>query len=280
MQEAEQRTLRGVELLAIAPLDIPLGRVDHGRMVGELQRDALQRDGYVRLDDMLDAADVKHARDELHRILADTPYGRDDFEGHNTKRVYALFRKTRALDVMATHPTILAILDDVLGQYQLSAPTAINIGPGEGQQPLHPDDAIYPIPRPHPELVVNIMWPLVDFTEANGATRIIPGSHEWVDRIPAPDTPTIAAEAPAGSALVYLGNVWHAGGANHTDEDRLGVVMHYARAWLRPVENHTLVVPPDVARTLSPRLQELLGYNIASPFIGYVDGRHPRKLLA
>src|SRR5262249_18480277 len=180
----------------------------------------------------------------------------------------------------ATHPSIRGFLDNVLGESQLSAPTAINIGPGEKAQPLHPDDAIYPIPRPHPELVVNVMWPLVDFTEANGATRIIPGSQNWVEKFPGPDEPTIAVEAPAGSALVYLGNVWHGGGANTTGQDRLGVVLHYARAWLRPVENHVLVVPPDVARDLPCRLTELLGYNIASPFIGYVDGRHPRKLLS
>jgi ectoine hydroxylase-related dioxygenase (phytanoyl-CoA dioxygenase family) len=239
----------------------------------------LQRDGYVLLEDVLDPADVKHARDELDRILVDTPYGRGDFEGRKTRRVYALFGKTRALDVMATHPTILALLDEVLGEYHLSAPTAIDIGPGERSQPLHPDDATYPIPRPHPELVVNIMWPLQEFTEANGTTRIVPGSHTWVDRFPGPDTDTVSVEMPAGAALVYLGSVWHGGGANTTDEPRLGVVMHYSRAWLRPVENHVLVVPPDVARTLPERLQELLGYNIAEPFIGYVDGRHPKKLL-
>jgi ectoine hydroxylase-related dioxygenase (phytanoyl-CoA dioxygenase family) len=87
-------------------------------------------------------------------------------------------------------------------------------------------------------------------------------------------------EVKGGSALLYLGSVWHGGGANRTDRPRLGVVLHYAVGWLRPVENHTLVVPPTVARTLSPRLQELLGYNIYPPFIGYVDGRHPAKLLA
>jgi ectoine hydroxylase-related dioxygenase (phytanoyl-CoA dioxygenase family) len=240
----------------------------------------LQQDGYLLIENAIDPATVAHARDELRRLLDDTPYGRGEFEGYKTKRIYALFGKTRALDDLATHPRILDILDDVLGEYQLSAPTAINIGPGEKAQPLHPDDAIYPIPRPHPELVVNVMWPLVDFTEANGATRIIPGSQYWVEKFPGPDEPTIAVEAPAGSALVYLGNVWHGGGANTTGQDRLGVVLHYARAWLRPVENHVLVVPPDVARDLPCRLTELLGYNIASPFIGYVDGRHPRKLLS
>jgi ectoine hydroxylase-related dioxygenase (phytanoyl-CoA dioxygenase family) len=144
---------------------------------------------------------------------------------------------------------------------------------------LHPDDAIYPIPRPHAELVVNIMWPFVDFTEANGGTRVIPGSHTWVQQLPNDNTPPITIEVSAGSALVYLGNVWHGGGANSTESPRLGVVLHYARSWLRPVETHLLVVPRDVAATLPERLQELLGYNIAYPFIGYVDGRHPRKTL-
>ncbi len=242
--------------------------------------EGLQRDGYVLLPGLLDDATLARARIDLGAILEDTPTGRDDFEGRRTKRAYALFAKTRALDPLAMHPTILALLDAVLGEYQLSAPTAIEIGPGEGRQPLHPDDAIYPIPRPHAELVVNIMWPLVDFTEANGATRIARGSHTWVDQLPTPDTPTVAIEMPAGSALVYLGSVWHGGGANTTERSRLGVVMHYARAWLRPVENHVLVVPPDEAAALPERLQELLGYNICSPFIGYVDGRHPKKLLA
>ena len=239
----------------------------------------LDRLGYVEIPDAITPDQVAAARTDLERILASTPYGRDDFEGHRTQRIYALFAKTRTLDTLATHPTVLAVLDRVLGSYQLSAPTGIAIGPGETAQPLHPDDAIYPLPRPHPELVVNVMWPLEAFTAANGATRIIPGSHRWVDEIPAPDAATTCVEMPAGTALVYLGNVWHGGGANRTDRVRLGVVLHYAAGWLRPVENHVLVVPPDVARDLTPRLQELLGYNIHPPFIGYVDGRHPRKLL-
>ena len=239
----------------------------------------LDRVGYVELPAAITTDQVAAARADLERILATTPYGRDDFEGHSTQRVYALFGKTRTLDALATHPTVLAILDRVLGNYQLSAPTGIAIGPGETEQPLHPDDAIYPLPRPHPELVVNVMWPLEEFTEANGATRIIPGSHRWIDRYPGPDVETTCVEMPAGTALVYLGNVWHGGGANRTDRIRLGVVLHYAVGWLRPVENHVLAVPPEVARDLPPRLQELLGYNIHPPFIGYVDGRHPRKVL-
>ncbi len=239
----------------------------------------LGRDGYATVPSAIEPEQVAAARADLEAILARTPCGRDDFEGRRTQRVYALFAKTRTLDALAIHPVVLAVLDRVLGQYQLSAPAGIAIGPGETAQPLHPDDAIYPLPRPHAELVVNVMWPLEDFTEANGATRIVPGSHRWIDERPDANTSTVGVEMPAGTALLYLGSVWHGGGANGTDRTRLGVVLHYATAWLRPVENHVLAVPPQIASTLPARLQELLGYNIYPPFIGYVDGRHPRKLL-
>jgi ectoine hydroxylase-related dioxygenase (phytanoyl-CoA dioxygenase family) len=247
-------------------------------MVENLVRD-LDRDGYALLPDAARPAAVAAAREDLEAILTRTPTGRDAFEGRRTRRVYALFAKTRTLDGFATHPAVLAVLDQVLGHYQLSAPAGIAIGPGEADQPLHPDDAIYPWPRPHPELVVNVMWPLEDFTAENGATRVVAGSHRWVDEQPGPATPTTAVEMPAGTALLYRGSLWHGGGANRTDRVRLGVVLHYAASWLRPVENHVLAVPPDQARDLPPRLQELLGYNVCPPFIGYVDGRHPRKLL-
>ena len=238
----------------------------------------LSEQGYATIPDAIDAEQLAWARTDLAAALAHTPSGRDDFEGRRTQRVYALFAKTRSLDALATHPVVLGVLDQVLGHYELSAPAGIAIGPGQAAQPLHPDDAIYPIPRPHGELVVNVMWPLEDFTEENGGTRIVPGSHRW-EEAPGPDTPTVGIAMPAGTALVYLGSVWHGGGANTTDQPRVGVVLHYAVGWLRPVENHTLAVPPAVAKTLSPRMQELLGYNIYPPFIGYVDGRHPSKLL-
>jgi ectoine hydroxylase-related dioxygenase (phytanoyl-CoA dioxygenase family) len=240
---------------------------------------ALAADGYARIDGLLNDDTVHHARADLTRIAADTPTGRDDFEGANTRRVYALFAKTRSMDAAAVHPVVLAVLDQVLGHYQLSAPTGIAVGAGAAAQPLHPDDAIYPIPRPHAELVVNVMWPLDEFTAANGATRMVPGSHRWVDERPDAQTPTVAAEMHPGAALLYLGSLWHGAGANRTARTRLGVVLHYAVSWLRPVESHLLAVPPTMARTLPVRLQELLGYNVAPPFLGYVDGRHPRRLL-
>jgi Phytanoyl-CoA dioxygenase (PhyH) len=259
-------------------LYIPLGKVPMPASTDTIC-DQLAGEGYAVVPGMLEPDALAFARAEVAGILASTPLGRDDFEGRKTRRIYALFAKTRAFDGPATHPLILAVLDRVLRNYQLSAPAGIEIGPGEVAQPLHPDDAIYPVPRPHAELVVNVMWPLDEFTADNGATRIVRGSHHWTDRQPGPGDEVAVIEMPAGSALLYLGSLWHGGGANHTDAPRVGVVLHYSVSWLRPVENHALAVPRDVVAGLPVRLQELLGYNIGPPFIGYVDGRHPKHVL-
>jgi len=239
----------------------------------------LGRDGYAIVEGILSPDETAAARTDLRRVLASTPRGRNTFEGFSTRRVYALFAKTRLLDQAAVHPLVLGVADNVLGHYQLSAPTGIEIGPGEVAQVLHHDDGIYPLARPHDEVVLSTMWALDDFEEANGATRIVPGSHRWVDERPSSSSATIVAEMPAGSVVFYLGSVWHGGGANATPRSRLGVILEYAASWLRQQENHILAVPAEVVRGLPERLQELLGYNIRPPFMGYVDGRHPARIL-
>jgi ectoine hydroxylase-related dioxygenase (phytanoyl-CoA dioxygenase family) len=241
---------------------------------------ALEQQGYFVVEGLLTPEQVARARDELEPELAATPNGRNSFEGRRTRRVYALFGKVRSFDEPATSPLVLGVLDRVLGHYQFSAPVAIDIGPGEAAQVLHRDDNVYPLPRPHPTVVVNTMWALDDFTEANGATCLLPGSHLDPGEQPPPGSPRIVATMPAGSMMMYVGSLWHGGGANTTDRPRLGVIVEYVASWLRPQENHLLAVPADLARTLPERLQELLGYNIYPPFLGYVDGRHPRRVLA
>jgi ectoine hydroxylase-related dioxygenase (phytanoyl-CoA dioxygenase family) len=240
----------------------------------------LMEDGLVLVTGMMDPDTLRDARADLDRVLRTTRTGRNSFEGFATQRIYALFAKTRAFDAPATGPLLLGVLDEVLGPCQLSAPVGISIGPGEEAQVLHRDDSIYPVPEPHPPLVVNTMWPLEEFTEENGATRFIPGSHRWEPgRRPGPDDPVETAVMSPGSALFYLGSLWHGGGANQTSRPRLGVILEYAAGWLRPQENHCLAVPRETVRDLPERLQELLGYNIFPPFVGYVDGRHPRRVL-
>jgi ectoine hydroxylase-related dioxygenase (phytanoyl-CoA dioxygenase family) len=241
----------------------------------------LMRDGYVVVSGMMADADLEAARADLGRVLAATKTGRNAFEGFSTQRIYALFAKTRTFDRAAIHPLLLEVLDHVLGHYQLSAPVGIRIGPGEKAQVLHTDDMIYPIPRPHPPVVVNTMWPLDEFTAENGATRFIPGSHGWEPgRRPAAGDAVSTATMSPGSAMFYLGSLWHGGGENKTSRPRLGVILEYAAGWLRQQENHCLAVPRATVRQLPERLAELLGYNIYPPFVGYVDGSHPRKALA
>lgn len=240
---------------------------------------ALDRDGYAIVEGILSPDEVRAMRQDLTDILSRTPTGRNDFEGYTTRRIYALFAKTRAFDGPATHPLVLGVLDRVLGSYQLSAPVGIEISPGETAQRLHRDDGVYPVARPHTELVVNTMWALDDFTEANGATQVVPGSHRWIDQRPEAGTATVRAVMPAGSVMFFVGDVFHGGGANTAERPRLGVILEYAVGWVRPQENHILGVPKSIVRGLPVRLQELLGYNIHGTLLGNVDGRHPRKYL-
>jgi ectoine hydroxylase-related dioxygenase (phytanoyl-CoA dioxygenase family) len=240
----------------------------------------LQRDGFAIVERYLSPEVVRAKKEDLLRVLRATPTGRNDFEGFQTQRIYALFAKTRVFDATATDPLVLGVLERFLGPaFVLSAPTAINIGPGETAQNLHTDDTVYPVTRPHRELVVNTMWALDDFTEENGATHIAPGSHTWTDKRPDGQTETVRAVAPAGSVIFFLGSVYHGGGANDTQQPRLGVILEYCAGWLRPQENHILGVPKEIVRELPERLQELLGYGVHPPFLGNVDGRHPRKYL-
>jgi ectoine hydroxylase-related dioxygenase (phytanoyl-CoA dioxygenase family) len=243
--------------------------------------DALDAEGCAVVEHFLDADAVAAIIDELAPHRAATPLGRNDFEGFATRRIYALFAKVRGFDDVATHPTVLGVLDHVLGpHYQLSGPVGIDIGPGESAQGLHRDDVVYPLSWPHQQVVLNTMWALDDFTADNGATLIVPGSHRTTPSDRPDDADAVVATMPAGSVMFYVGTVWHGGGANRTEQRRLGVILEYVAGWLRAQENHVTAVPVEVARTLPPRLQELLGYNIYPPFLGYVDGRHPRRALS
>ena len=128
---------------------------------------------------------------------------------------------------------------------------------------------------------MSVMWTLDDFTESNGATQLIPGSHLWDGRLPAEDDPTaITAVMPAGSAMIWLGPVYHRGGANRSDGSRLGITIQYCQPWLRQIENMVLAVRPNVATQYSDRVQRMLGYGLyEGSFMGYVDGRDPKRLV-
>jgi ectoine hydroxylase-related dioxygenase (phytanoyl-CoA dioxygenase family) len=231
------------------------------------------------VEGVLSPAGVASVRAALDPLVAAVPTGRNAFEGHRTRRVYSLLAKTRAFDGAVLHPLVLEVADRLLGHHQLSATVAISIAPGETAQLEHYDDVLYPLPRPHDEVMLSTMWAIDDFTRANGATVMLPGSHRWTSEHPDATSERRCAEMPAGSVAFYLGSLWHGGGANATDTDRLGVTIEYIASWLRPQENHLVAVPREVVSAVPERLQELLGYNVRPPFVGYVDGRHPRHVL-
>ncbi len=162
----------------------------------------------------------------------------------------------------------------------VSSLSSIAIEPGESAQPIHADDQLIPLTKPHVPTVCNTMWALTDFTEANGATRIIPGSH-LRDHSPDFGAPydSIAAEMPAGSVLVWHGSLWHGGGANTTDERRVGIAMNYCAGWIRQQENQQLGIPREVAAGFSPRLRQLCGYGVYNGLIGHIDKHSPAEML-
>ncbi|CAM3879455.1 phytanoyl-CoA dioxygenase family protein [Smaragdicoccus niigatensis] len=238
---------------------------------------AVQRDGYVILPDLLTSTEL----DEVREAIA--PYldrrGRNNFEGHTTQRVYSVLNKTSSCDRIADHPRVLAILDRLLmPNYLLSMLQAINILPGEQRQMLHCDDSFYPLPRPRAALSAATIWAIDDFTADNGATDIIPGSHLWGHEMPA-DLDRKPVVMSAGSCVFFLGTLWHGGGANRTQGSRLALTAQYCEPWLRTQEAFALSMTKETVRRVSEDIRRMLGYSIHPPFVGQVDGMHPKRLL-
>lgn len=238
---------------------------------------ALQRDGYVVLPDLLTAQELDEIREAVAPLL--DRRGRNQFEGHTTQRVYSVLNKTRSCDRIVDHPRVLALLDRLfLPNYLLSMLQVINILPGEQAQMLHTDDSFYPLPRPRTALGAATIWAIDDFTADNGATDIIAGSHLWGDRMPQ-DGEREPVVMKAGSCVFLLGTLWHGGGANRSEHPRLALTAQYCEPWLRPQEAFTLSATRDTVRAVSEDIRRMLGYSIHPPFIGQVDGMHPKRLL-
>jgi ectoine hydroxylase-related dioxygenase (phytanoyl-CoA dioxygenase family) len=241
----------------------------------------LESEGFVVLRDVVGRDLLRRFREELGPYLATAPFGRNDFEGFHSQRLYALLAKSRTTAELVAHPAVLELVDAVLdAPCLLSAAIAINVHPGETAQLPHRDDGYCSVPLPRRPFGVSAVWAIDEFTAENGATEVLPGSHLFGNEPVAATDPRIrAVEMSPGSVVVFHGTTLHRGGANHSDGVRLGLTPQYCQPWLRQIENMALAVPPAVAATLPERVQELLGYSILPPFIGYVDGQHPRRVL-
>jgi len=253
----------------------------HGEIEPHLTR--IAEHGYTVVADAIELDLLDALTDDLARLERDlgvTPSD-NDFEGRHTVRIYNLLARSEVYRQIPVHPAVLPVVEGVLDPGCLvSSLSSIAIDPGETPQPIHADDQLIPLPKPHPPIVCNTMWALTDFTESNGATRLVPGSHR---RDHSPDYgsehDTIAAEMARGSVLVWDGALWHGGGANTTDTRRLGIAMNYCAGFIRQQENQQLGIPRHLARDFSPRLRELVGYSVYHGLIGHIDKHSPADLL-
>lgn len=269
----------------------------------EAAQDLYQTQGFVIFERVLSESFLNELDAALQDHLAADILGRNDFEGVRSNRVYALMAKGAVFAELALHPLALGFAERELGKScLLSAMLAIRLQPGESVQPWHTDDGHIEIPFPRPAYGVSAFWALDDTTEDNGATEVIPGSHLWdtpyaemqgaigddvlsrksvVDQTVDPGfhPDSVKATMPRGSLMISKGTLWHRGGANRTARSRTIITPQYCNGWARQLENQLLAVPKEIARTLPIRAQELLGYSIHPPFMGYVNGVHPNKQL-
>lgn len=184
------------------------------------------------------------------------------------------------------HPARIRPADPLVGpnchHYRINASVAMQVPKGGDNQFLHRDQWRY-LPYMHrdpngPELTMAIMVAVTEFTAENGATRYIPGSNKWpADREPQ-EQEVVQAVMPKGSAAFWLGSVYHGFGKNLTNVPRLGIIFSFGLDHLAQEENQFLAVPPEIARTLDPRAQQLLGYRM-SPSINRVDGLDSEYIL-
>ncbi|MBC8292243.1 MAG: phytanoyl-CoA dioxygenase family protein [Proteobacteria bacterium] len=245
----------------------------------------LAEDGAVVIDKLVDDASMDRLADELAPAMKASRTGPDEFSGHSTRRTGALIAHSQAARELVMNEKILATVGKVLGHatnFQLHLTQIIAIGPGGEAQPVHRDQwafDFFPFPDGY-EVQCNTIWAMTDFTEKNGATRVVPGSHRAGDGRRYELEDTVPATMQRGSVLLYTGSVYHGGGNNKSDATRCGVNITYNLAWLRQEENQYLSVPTEIARELPDDLLRVMGYARGAYALGYVGNlEDPLKAL-
>ncbi|MGB0621440.1 MAG: phytanoyl-CoA dioxygenase family protein [Myxococcota bacterium] len=242
----------------------------------------MNREHAVIVEGVLSPDCVAQVLEELEPFIAGTEPIDDDFVGKATTRTGALVTRSPASREAIAHPLVLEVANAFLSEFasniQLNLTQIMRILPGEKAQGLHRDRYLWSrsLP-PEVEPMFNCMWALTDFTEASGATRVVPGSQAWDWARSLEGVDSIPAEMPAGSVLLYSGSIVHGGGANRAGVPRVGMSITYLLSWLRQEENQYLSCPPEVARTLSSELQGLLGYTIGNGSLGYFSPSRPAQ---
>jgi len=244
--------------------------------------EAVRKDGYTIVDNAIAPDLIEALNDALTRLERDlgAKPAMNGFEGHRTVRIYNLLAHGAPFEQVPVHDHVLPVIEGVLDPGCLiSSLSSIAIDPGEVAQPIHADDMVIPLDKPHRSIVCNSMWALTDFTEANGATRLVPGSHLKPNPQYGGVYDSIPAEMAKGSVLIWDGSLWHGGGANVTGQRRTGIAMNYCAGFIRQQENQQLGLKPETVKGFAPRLQDLVGYGVYQGLIGHIDKKSPAQLL-
>jgi ectoine hydroxylase-related dioxygenase (phytanoyl-CoA dioxygenase family) len=214
---------------ALAELGVPEGTLDAAT------KKQLDRDGYAPLAGVLSDKQVAAMRARLAELMA-AEGDRAGIEVHQeagTDRLADLVNKDPVFEVCVTDPRVLACIAHVLGDFKLSSLNFRAARPGQGNQRLHAEGG--PV-WPAPFQVCNSIWLLDDFTEDNGATRVVPGSHRFSvspgDAMPDPDAAhpgQVKLTAPAGTVVVFNSHLWHGGTRNDTGRPRRAVHSYFTR---------------------------------------------------
>ncbi|KAL4966671.1 phytanoyl-CoA dioxygenase family protein [Aspergillus stella-maris] len=242
----------------------------------------IQEDGGVIVEGLLSTTQVKALNDEIEPYLSKLKAGgrkADDFQenflGANMKRLghLAYISPTFRHDIL-NHELIHQVCERAFckdaGDYWMNSNAFLETGPGNQAQVLHRDQVIFPVFNkmgpPAPEALLNFFFAMTDFTDENGATRVIPKSNQWPDynKLGSPEQ-TVPAEMKAGDAFLFSGKLVHGGGHNRSqDYYRRALSLCMQPCYLTPQES-SINIPRDILESMTPLAQKMVAWRSVYP---------------
>lgn len=230
-------------------------------------RARLDEDGYTVFPAVLDPALVARIGARVDELAdAEGPLaGAEQHQEPGCVRVADLVNKDPLFDLLWTHPLLLAAADHVLRgrPFKVSSLAARDVLLGGGLQPLHAD---WPLAvSPDDAQVVNSAWMIDPFTDGNGATRVVPGTHrhpgypyQELAELTAPHPRERLVVGPAGSLAVFSSHVWHGGTRNVSGARRRSIFAYFTRLENPPMLDQARFLRPETAARLDEAQRRLL----------------------